>query len=627
MKPAVFTLVLVALLSPAVFAADPWVTVIDRVGTDGGHLTVRLNSIVAYAYDVCSAPQSGGTGFMGNLEPGDVFIEWDEDENHQNAGYYNFTGTYNDETPSYIQVEGIDNLDWTTYWTVHTVTSSGTLTKTNDCCNEHESIHIFFSPLSITNTDDVNDDQCVIPGDEVTYSICYNYPNEPNLPEINDVCIVDYLPAASKYLSSDPCGIYSSRFRTVTWPVGTVSPGDSNCITLTLLLNGCVAENGGITNFVEIDSSDIVITDASEYTQLCIASNPSPIFGGSGTIYLDQPPDINLSWCKGFLASDINGHDVYFGTDFSDINLVVPEDTNTYKGQCTSTIYSAKGLLPGKTYYWRIDEVNEIYTWKGDVWSFTTGVLIDDFQRYNTTEELQSVWLVDVPPASCDRAGSGQISLVQQGENKYMEFVYDKTAPFVRYFSEIMIDFGPDGADWTNTGFDETAPIFLVIAFKGDAENSADPVYDRMYIAIEDTDGDVNVISHPDPNAQTIPYWQDWIIPFDDLNSPDLDLNAVRYFSIGFGERCLSFYAGGGEGNVMFDDIRLEPPCTKLYGPVGDFTGDCSVDMDDMKILGQEWLNCDQCGSKPDIYPDIPDAIVDFRDFSVMAENWLEEKM
>jgi parallel beta-helix repeat protein len=85
--------------------------------------------------------------------------------------------------------------------------------------------------------------------------------------------------------------------------------------------------------------------------------------------------DVVLSWTPGTGTADVNGHDVYFGTDFNDVN-----DANTssavYEGRqdpntWDSNNYDPNGLVPGQTYYWRIDETNEC-TQKGNVWCFTT---------------------------------------------------------------------------------------------------------------------------------------------------------------------------------------------------------------------------------------------------------------
>ncbi|MBN1973989.1 MAG: discoidin domain-containing protein, partial [Sedimentisphaerales bacterium] len=98
------------------------------------------------------------------------------------------------------------------------------------------------------------------------------------------------------------------------------------------------------------------------------AANPLP-----KTDAVDIVRDQILSWTPGKFA---NTHDVYFGTDFEDVNqatlsnnlgVTVTEglDVNSYD----------PGILDfGMTYYWRVDEVNappSNTVFKGTVWSFT----------------------------------------------------------------------------------------------------------------------------------------------------------------------------------------------------------------------------------------------------------------
>jgi hypothetical protein len=70
---------------------------------------------------------------------------------------------------------------------------------------------------------------------------------------------------------------------------------------------------------------------------------------------------------------------VYLGDNFDDVNNGTGD---TFRGNQTATFSVAgfpgfafpDGLIPGTTYYWRIDEVNEAEPnspWKGDVWSFS----------------------------------------------------------------------------------------------------------------------------------------------------------------------------------------------------------------------------------------------------------------
>ena len=104
----------------------------------------------------------------------------------------------------------------------------------------------------------------------------------------------------------------------------------------------------------------------------------------SGKAYGPVPDDlaiyadtwVNLGWQPGEFAVS---HDVYFGGNFDDVNAGAE---STFQGNQTSTFLVVGfpgfaypvGLVPGTTYYWRIDEVNDSEPnspWKGDVWSFS----------------------------------------------------------------------------------------------------------------------------------------------------------------------------------------------------------------------------------------------------------------
>jgi hypothetical protein len=85
---------------------------------------------------------------------------------------------------------------------------------------------------------------------------------------------------------------------------------------------------------------------------------------------------VNVSWRAGGYAVS---HDVYLGESFEDVDNGVE---GTFLGNQTSTFIVAgfpgfaypDGLVPGTTYYWRVDEVNDSEPnspWKGDVWSFS----------------------------------------------------------------------------------------------------------------------------------------------------------------------------------------------------------------------------------------------------------------
>jgi formylglycine-generating enzyme required for sulfatase activity len=96
------------------------------------------------------------------------------------------------------------------------------------------------------------------------------------------------------------------------------------------------------------------------------ASAPNP---ADGAIHMDA--NSVLSWSPG---KDAVWHDVYFGTDFDDVN-----DANTssaeYQGRQDANRYDPSGLELDTRYYWRIDEHGDIGYIKGDVWSFRTWVV------------------------------------------------------------------------------------------------------------------------------------------------------------------------------------------------------------------------------------------------------------
>jgi len=95
-----------------------------------------------------------------------------------------------------------------------------------------------------------------------------------------------------------------------------------------------------------------------------------------GTLFSDTW--ITLSWSPGDFAVS---HDVYLGDNLDDVNNATP-DSPLFHGNQASTFFIAgfpgypypDGLVPGTTYYWRIDEVNEAEPnspWKGPIWSFS----------------------------------------------------------------------------------------------------------------------------------------------------------------------------------------------------------------------------------------------------------------
>jgi len=131
-----------------------------------------------------------------------------------------------------------------------------------------------------------------------------------------------------------------------------------------------------------------IIDDVRIYTRALTETEILGVMAGGGAEYplasRPDPPDgalhadtwVNISWRAGDFAVS---HDVYFGDNFDDVN---DGAEGVFQGNQASTFFVAgfpgfpypQGLVPGTTYYWRIDEVNDAEPnspWKGDVWSFT----------------------------------------------------------------------------------------------------------------------------------------------------------------------------------------------------------------------------------------------------------------
>jgi hypothetical protein len=101
------------------------------------------------------------------------------------------------------------------------------------------------------------------------------------------------------------------------------------------------------------------------------AFGPAP---ADGVVYPDTW--VNLSWSSGDFAVS---HAIYLGDNFDDVNAGAE---STFVGDQAGTFIVVgfpgfpfpDGLVPGTTYYWRIDEVNDTEPnspWMGPVWSFS----------------------------------------------------------------------------------------------------------------------------------------------------------------------------------------------------------------------------------------------------------------
>jgi hypothetical protein len=382
------------------------------------------------------------------------------------------------------------------------------------------------------------------------------------------------------------------------------------------------------------------------------AYNPRPI---NGAMALSEP--LQLSWTAGDFATS---HMVFVGTNIATVTGATSTTAKVYRGTQTGTSYPLSNLatnwygplVPGTTYYWKIIEINNTTQWGAGlggavVWTFTPSsyITIDDFEDYNTTADVTANWATGYNINSCYSftyqttfpfpvTPTGSMSFVLDALGKHGNFYYDNAS-----FSEASRFYSGGSIFTGNTSVLSTQPKALRVDYIGASLNAVDPIYNVMYVAIEDTAGNIGMYLN-NPNAAQATTWQQWYIPLNDPNFTtnaypgSVNMAAVSAFHLGFGERCLpaNDLGQGGDGNVMFDNIRLyAATCNPTYGPSADFTGDCYVDLDDLMIMAQEWLTYNPPCSDDIPCPDViiiqkadlnHDYIVDFKDFAILGQEW-----
>jgi len=113
---------------------------------------------------------------------------------------------------------------------------------------------------------------------------------------------------------------------------------------------------------------------AAEVRKLAARPNAYSPTPDKGTLHEDTW--LSMSWLSGGNAAS---HDVYFGENFDDVSAGAE---SVFQGNQASTFFVVgfpgfpypDGLVPGTTYYWRVDEVNDTEPnspWEGEVWSFS----------------------------------------------------------------------------------------------------------------------------------------------------------------------------------------------------------------------------------------------------------------
>jgi len=146
-----------------------------------------------------------------------------------------------------------------------------------------------FPTLTLVKEDNVAD--CVEPEDVITYTITYSANGDSD----SNVVITDYLPIEVEPNNPfDPN--YDYYLHRYTWDIGTLSPGDSNSVTLEVVVNNLAEPLGKIINYFEIEG-DQYCSFATADTNVCC--------WGGDIIYVDKSTiygfNIGTSWENAYL--------------------------------------------------------------------------------------------------------------------------------------------------------------------------------------------------------------------------------------------------------------------------------------------------------------------------------------
>jgi len=332
------------------------------------------------------------------------------------------------------------------------------------------------------------------------------------------------------------------------------------------------------------------------------------------------PP--TLSWTPGDFVQELNEHDVYLGETFDEVNDATSSDhpNVTYENRDVNN-FDAGTLEFGKTYYWRIDEVNDTNAaspWKGFVWSFTTDdhAVVEDFELYEWDRQLGAdanwvyyVWVDGLANFLYleDMGGNdtGANIFTQEGTVlggiRGLRFDYSNNGfaenprlgaqlPRLHKWSKAKAQIAnlPSGisSDWTVSGIRA-----LSISFYGDSLNDVEP----MWVELTDGAGGLATVTYgdyegEDPNHITEGSWHEWNIDLQDFRDGGVNLTDVNSIAIGFGTE--GDEIGGGYGFVYFDEIVLYPSrCLRMpLVSEGNHNDDCMIDFTDFAIMAENYL-------------------------------------
>lgn len=112
-----------------------------------------------------------------------------------------------------------------------------------------------YNILGLNKDDGLADDECVHPGDTITYTISFD--NTLNTIDIHNVVIVDDLPPETTFVSASDGGTYDLSTHMVTWDIGTLPAGaPTDYVTLVVTVNLGITVPIQIVNYATINAAE-----------------------------------------------------------------------------------------------------------------------------------------------------------------------------------------------------------------------------------------------------------------------------------------------------------------------------------------------------------------------------------
>jgi len=292
------------------------------------------------------------------------------------------------------------------------------------------------------------------------------------------------------------------------------------------------------------------------------AVNLSPADGATGVSI-----EADLSWVEAAFATS---RQLWFGKA-GDMQKMTPAPAGK--------TYDPGTLEFGQTYQWRVDEVGPSSTVTGHTWTFTTGqcLTVDDFESYANDAAIESKWVHNISGGyhyvflDTGTVNQGAKSMRFEYQNQYAPYLTEATNTFTT------------AQDWTKYGVKA-----LSLAFRGVNANVEQP----MFIRLEDAAGKTATVTHPYTYAVESEVWRQWDIALTEFGG--VNLAAIKKITIGVGNGTNSGQELEDRDSIYIDNIRLCP--TRCFNVdqlnlTGDLNGDCVVDLKDLAIMGEGWLN------------------------------------